>query len=142
PRALESAQGNSARGALTRTAKSIKFYTCDCMADEKQIRWVGSAYDDLLEFPRAARKEAGFELRKVQAGLEPADWKPFEDGGAGQTNQSVAATEATVNGRVVRMDCQARLEAGRSRRNPYGFTPASLRCREQKDRQVHHRYAG
>ena len=50
---------------------------------EKQIRWVGSAYDDLLAFPRDARKEAGFQLGKVQAGLEPADWKPFDDVGAG-----------------------------------------------------------
>jgi phage-related protein len=53
------------------------------MADEKQIRWVGSAYDDLLAFPNDARKEAGFQLGKVQAGLEPADWKPFDDVGAG-----------------------------------------------------------
>ena len=53
------------------------------MDNEKQIRWVGSAYDDLLAFPKGARKEAGFELGKVQAGLEPADWKPFEDVGAG-----------------------------------------------------------
>src|SRR5436305_6838231 len=50
---------------------------------EKQIRWVGSAYDDLLAFPRDARKEAGFQLGKVQAGLEPADWKPFDEVGAG-----------------------------------------------------------
>jgi phage-related protein len=42
------------------------------MHDEKQIRWVGSAYDDLLAFPKDARKEAGFQLGKVQAGLEPA----------------------------------------------------------------------
>ena len=49
------------------------------MDDEKQIRWVGSAYDDLLAFPKDARKEAGFQLGKVQAGLEPADWKPFDD---------------------------------------------------------------
>ena len=53
------------------------------MNDERQIRWVGSAYDDLLAFPRDARKEAGFELGKVQAGLEPSDWKPFDDVGAG-----------------------------------------------------------
>ena len=53
------------------------------MDDEKQIRWVGSAYDDLLAFPRDARKEAGFQLGKVQAGLEPADWKPFDEIGAG-----------------------------------------------------------
>ena len=51
--------------------------------DEKQIRWVGSAYDDLLVFPKEARKEAGFQLGKVQAGLEPTDWKPFDDVGAG-----------------------------------------------------------
>ena len=50
---------------------------------EKQIRWVGSAYDDLLAFPKDARKEAGFQLGKVQAGLEPEDWKPFDDAGAG-----------------------------------------------------------
>jgi phage-related protein len=53
------------------------------MDNEKQIRWVGSAYDDLLGFPKDARQEAGFQLGKVQAGLEPADWKPFDDVGAG-----------------------------------------------------------
>jgi phage-related protein len=52
-------------------------------ADDKEIRWVGSAYDDLLAFPNAPRREAGFELGKVQAGLEPADWKPFNELGAG-----------------------------------------------------------
>jgi len=53
------------------------------MDDEKEIRWVGSAYDDLLAFPKDARKEAGFQLGKVQAVLEPTDWKPFDDVGAG-----------------------------------------------------------
>ena len=53
------------------------------MDDEKQIRWVGSAYDNLLAFPKDARKEAGFQLGKVQAGLEPADWKSFDGVGAG-----------------------------------------------------------
>ncbi len=53
------------------------------MEDERDIQWVGSAYDDLLAFPRDTRKEAGFQLGKVQAGLEPGDWKPFDDGGAG-----------------------------------------------------------
>ena len=53
------------------------------MDDEKQIHWVGSAYDDPLAFPKDARKDAGFRLGKVQAGLEPADWRPFDDVGAG-----------------------------------------------------------
>jgi phage-related protein len=53
------------------------------MDDAKEIRWVGSAYDDLLAFPKDVRKKAGFQLGKVQAGLEPTDWKPFDDAGAG-----------------------------------------------------------
>ena len=53
------------------------------MDNEKQILWLGSAYDDLLAFPKDARKEAGFQLGKVQAGLEPTEWKPFDDVGAG-----------------------------------------------------------
>jgi phage-related protein len=51
--------------------------------DEKEIRWVGSAYVDLMAFPQEPRREVGFELGKVQAGLEPTDWKPFDDVGAG-----------------------------------------------------------
>ena len=53
------------------------------MAEEKEVRWVGSAFDDLRAFPKEPRREAGFQLGKVQAGLEPADWKPFDDVGAG-----------------------------------------------------------
>ena len=53
------------------------------MDDEKQIRWVGSAYDELLAFPKDARMEAGFLLETVQAGLDPADWKPFDNVAAG-----------------------------------------------------------
>ena len=53
------------------------------MSDEKEIRWVGSAYDDLLAFPDEPRRSAGFQLGKVQVGLDPDDWKPFDDVGAG-----------------------------------------------------------
>lgn len=53
------------------------------MNDEKEIRWVGSSYDDVLEFPSAARREAGFQLGRFQAGLDPEDWKPFDEVGAG-----------------------------------------------------------
>ena len=53
------------------------------MGQEKEIRWVGSAYKDLLNFPDDARRQVGFQLGKVQAGLEPEDWKPFDDVGAG-----------------------------------------------------------
>lgn len=53
------------------------------MHDDKEIRWIGSSYEDILEFPSTARREAGFQLGRVQAGLDPDDWKPFDDVGAG-----------------------------------------------------------
>lgn len=53
------------------------------MTDNKEIRWLGSAYDDLRDFPYEPRREAGFQLGKVQSGLDPDDWKPFDDVGAG-----------------------------------------------------------
>ncbi|MEW6342621.1 MAG: type II toxin-antitoxin system RelE/ParE family toxin [Paraburkholderia sp.] len=53
------------------------------MQCDKEIRWVGSSFDDLLAFPDEARRQAGFQLGKVQAGLDPDDWKPFDAVGAG-----------------------------------------------------------
>ncbi|HHS84341.1 MAG TPA: type II toxin-antitoxin system RelE/ParE family toxin, partial [Gammaproteobacteria bacterium] len=43
----------------------------------KDVRFVGSSLDDLKHFPAGARREAGFELSNVQAGLQPSDWKPM-----------------------------------------------------------------
>lgn len=53
------------------------------MKPEKDIRWIGSAYDDLLAFSDEPRRAAGFQLSKVQAGLEPEDWRAFDEVGAG-----------------------------------------------------------
>jgi phage-related protein len=43
----------------------------------KSLRFVGSSLDDLQNFTDEARRAAGFELRAVQNGLEPSDWKPI-----------------------------------------------------------------
>jgi len=43
----------------------------------KPLNFVGSSLDDLRNFPDEARRAAGFELRAVQNGLEPSDWKPM-----------------------------------------------------------------
>ena len=53
------------------------------MEQEKEIRWMGTAYEDILKFPVETRKEAGFQLGKVQAGLDPDNWKPFDEVGSG-----------------------------------------------------------
>jgi phage-related protein len=49
----------------------------------KPLKFVGSSLDDLRNFPDEARRAAGFELRAVQSGLDPSDWKPLEAIGPG-----------------------------------------------------------
>lgn len=49
----------------------------------KTLRFVGSALDDLKNFPTEARRDAGFELDAVQRGLMPSDFKPMLNVGAG-----------------------------------------------------------
>ncbi|MGZ8217335.1 type II toxin-antitoxin system RelE/ParE family toxin [Methylomagnum sp.] len=49
----------------------------------KQIRWQGSSYHDLCDFPSDAKREAGYQLHKVQQGEEPNDWKPMPGIGTG-----------------------------------------------------------
>jgi phage-related protein len=49
----------------------------------KPLKFVGSSLDDVRNFPDEARRAAGFELRAVQSGLDPSDWKPLEAIGPG-----------------------------------------------------------
>ena len=49
----------------------------------KPLKFVGSSLDDLRNFPDEARRAAGFELRAVQCGLDPSDWKPMHAIGPG-----------------------------------------------------------
>jgi phage-related protein len=43
----------------------------------KPIEFRGDSLDRLREFSRDARREAGFQLDRVQRGLDPFDWKPM-----------------------------------------------------------------
>jgi phage-related protein len=49
----------------------------------KPIEFLGGALDDLRAFPVSARREMGYQLDRVQHGLEPEDWKPMAGLGAG-----------------------------------------------------------
>ena len=42
---------------------------------DKPLFWLGSSLDEVRAFPLQARRSAGFQLRRVQQGLEPSDWK-------------------------------------------------------------------
>lgn len=53
---------------------------------KKPIAWMGSSLDDIKDdrtFTVNAKKEAGHQLDRVQSGLDPDNWKPFEDIGSG-----------------------------------------------------------
>ena len=43
----------------------------------KPLYFVGTALQDLRAFPRAPRREVGYQLDRVQSGLDPGDWKPM-----------------------------------------------------------------
>lgn len=49
----------------------------------KPVEFLGTALDDLRAFPRPARRAAGYQIDRVQRGLEPEDWKPMSSIGVG-----------------------------------------------------------
>ena len=49
----------------------------------KPVEFLGSSLDDLRAFPEQARHDLGFQLERVQRGLEPDDGKPMQTIGPG-----------------------------------------------------------
>jgi len=49
----------------------------------KKIVWQGTSHKDLVDFPGDARRDAGYQLNKIQHGEEPNDRKPMPDIGPG-----------------------------------------------------------
>lgn len=49
----------------------------------KQIAFVGDSLACLRDFPDDARSTAGYQLREVQKGSDPSDWKPMTTIGSG-----------------------------------------------------------
>ena len=49
----------------------------------KPIQFLGDSRETLRNFPDDSRYSAGVELRAVQTGLDPSDWKPMKTVGAG-----------------------------------------------------------
>ena len=49
----------------------------------KSAFFLGDSRKRLLKFPADTRRDAGYQLGKVQDGLEPTDWKPMPSIGAG-----------------------------------------------------------
>lgn len=49
----------------------------------KPVDFLGDSLVRLRAFPDEARSEAGFQLRRVQGGHDPTDWKPLTGVGTG-----------------------------------------------------------
>ena len=49
----------------------------------KQVKWLGDSRERMRDFPDDPRREAGYQLERVQAGKDPADWKPMPSVGLG-----------------------------------------------------------
>ena len=49
----------------------------------KPVIWLGDSRETIAGFPDAVRRIAGFQLWRVQRGLEPNDWKPMSGVGLG-----------------------------------------------------------
>ena len=49
----------------------------------KPVEFIGDSLARVREFPVSARRAAGYQLDRVQRGLEPDDWKPMKAIGAG-----------------------------------------------------------
>jgi phage-related protein len=51
--------------------------------EDKPINWIGTSKDEVGSFPEDARRKAGFQLRRVQRGESPVDFKPMPTIGKG-----------------------------------------------------------
>lgn len=49
----------------------------------KPAIFLGESLERLREFPASARRRAGYQLDRVQRGLDPEDWKPMATVGPG-----------------------------------------------------------
>ena len=49
----------------------------------KALVFLGDSLSRIRDFPSGVRSKTGFQLREVQNGNEPADWKPLATVGSG-----------------------------------------------------------
>jgi phage-related protein len=49
----------------------------------KPVEFLGTSLEDLRSFPQGARRQAGFQIDRVQNGNDPFDWKPMAAVGQG-----------------------------------------------------------
>ena len=61
---------------------------------DKPIYWIGTSKEDIANFPQDAKRKAGFQLRAVQRGEPPTDFKPMSVVGKGVEEIRIKTGEA------------------------------------------------
>jgi phage-related protein len=49
----------------------------------KPVSFIGDSLDEVRSFPDDARRAVGFQIDRLQRGLDPDDWKPMKTIGPG-----------------------------------------------------------
>jgi phage-related protein len=65
------------------------------MKPVKPVEFLGDSLRALSEFPKDARQVAGYQLRRVQDGIPPEDFKPMTDIGKGVEEIRIWADSGT-----------------------------------------------
>ena len=65
----------------------------------KPVSFLGNSLDAVRSFPDGARRAVGYQIERVQRGLDPDDWKPMKTVGAGV--REVRVRETTGAFRVI-----------------------------------------
>jgi phage-related protein len=65
----------------------------------KPVSFIGNSLDAVRAFPDSARREAGFQIDRLQRGLDPDDWKPMTTIGTGV--REIRVRDATGAFRVI-----------------------------------------
>ena len=61
---------------------------------DKLLAWIGSSLDDIRQFPQEAKRKAGLELRAIQRGQDPMDFRPMPAVGPGVQEIRIRARRA------------------------------------------------
>jgi len=65
----------------------------------KLVTFLGDSLDAIRAFPRGARRETGFQIERVQRGLDPDNWKPMP--GVGQGVREIRVRDTAGAFRVI-----------------------------------------
>ena len=49
----------------------------------KDIIWLGATHQDIKGYPSEVKQDIGYNLDRIQRGLDPCDWKPISSVGLG-----------------------------------------------------------